>query len=586
MAALFKKVINYLRSGSLRELWQQTRWIYRYVRRYRRAVIAYIVMGLATTVLSLGTSVAAKYLIDIIEGHLRGTGEGVGTLGLVAAVCILLGVSNILMSAWSKRFAANVNLKVTNEIRADVYQKILQTDLESVQTYHSGDLLNRINTDVTTVAESVLGWVPTLAIKLVQFMAALTIILVYDPTMAVLALLSAPVLALSSRFLMGKMRNYNRKMREVNSEVMMLHEESLQNIQPIKALNLTDVFYRRILNVQDKYFDTAMNYNRFSVMTSMIMSLIGLAVSYLCLGWAAFRLWNGAISFGTMVLFIQLASYLSSSFSALVGLVPNAIGATVCAQRLMTVLDLPKEEMPYLVQAQRLRTEEAPLFIRIENLEFHYQNGTPIWKNLYLNVTPGTMIAIVGQSGAGKTTLFRILLGLLNPQAGSAQICSGDTAIPLSPSTRCLFSYVPQDSVIFSGTIAETMRLVRPDASEEAIWQALKTACADEFVRKLPNGLHSKIGERGAKLSGGQNQRLAIARALLSDAPILLLDEVTAALDLETEQKVLSNITQAYRGRTCIVATHRQSVLPLCHQVYRYEHQQLVLVTDRSKTSS
>ena len=133
---------------------------------------------------------------------------------------------------------------------------------------------------------------------------------------------------------------------------------------------------------------------------------------------------------------------------------------------------------------------------------------------------------------------------------------------------------------MFSGTIAETLRLVRPDASEEAIWKALRTACADDFVRELPEGLHSKIGERGAKLSGGQNQRLAIARALLSDAPILLLDEVTSALDLETEQRVLANISQAYHGRTCIVATHRKSILPLCDCVYRYENKQLIRVED------
>lgn len=577
---MFRKALRYIRSGSLRELWRQTCWIYCYVRQYRRAVIAYIFLGLITTALSLGASVAVKYFIDIIAGHLLGAGTGIGKLGAVAVACVLLGVSNILMSAWSKRFSANVNLRVSNEIRADVYQKILQTDLESVQAYHSGDLLNRINTDVTAVADSVLGWVPTLAIKLVQFAAALVIILVYDPTMALLALLSAPVIALASRFLMERMRHYNRKMREVNSELMMLHEESLQNIQSIKALNLTEVFYRRILKAQEKYYDTAMDYNRFSVVTAMMMSMVGLVVSYLCLGWAAYRLWCGVISFGTMVLFIQLASYLSASFSALVNLVPSAISATVSAQRLMTLLDLPKEETPYLAQAEHMRQVGIPLSIQINALEFHYQNGVPVWKNLQLQVKAGTMIAIVGQSGAGKTTLFRILLGLLNPQKGRAEILGGDDIIPISPSTRCLFSYVPQDSVIFSGTIAETLRLVRPEASEAALWKALEAACADEFVRKLPKGLHSEVGERGASLSGGQNQRLAIARALLSDAPILLLDEVTAALDLETEQRVLSNIARAYRGRTCIVATHRQSVLPLCDQVYRYEQQRLVVMAE------
>lgn len=575
---MLKKIVRYLRSGSLRELLQQTRWIYQYVRQYRASVIGYILLGLTTTMLSLGTSLSTKYLMDIIEGHLRGTGKGAGALGLVIALCVFLALSNILMTAWSNRFSARVNLKVGNEIRSDVYQKILQTDLESVQAYHSGDLLNRINSDVTAVADSILGWVPTLVIRLVQFVAALAIILIYDPTMAVLALLSAPVLALSSRLLMSKMRNFNRKMREVNSEMMVLHEESLQNIQSIKALNLTDRFYQRILNVQKRYFDTGMEYNRFSVRTTMLLSIIGMLVSYLCLGWAVFRLWSDAISFGTMVLFLQLATYLSSSFSALIALVPSAIGATVSAQRIMTILELPKERLPYREQAEQLRKAEMPLAIHVKNLTFAYQDGAAIWDNLNLSVAPGSMIAVIGASGSGKTTLFRIFLGLLNPREGTAQIGCADTFLPLSPSTRGLFSYVPQDSVVFSGTIAETLRLVRPDASEEAIWKALRAACADDFVRELPEGLHSKTGERGARLSGGQNQRLAIARALLSDAPILLLDEVTSALDLETEQRVLENITQAYHGRTCIVATHRKSILPLCDCVYRYENKQLVRV--------
>lgn len=574
---IFKKIRRKLLGGGLRDLWRESLWIYRYVRQYHRAIWIYVLLGLCCTLLGLGGSLASKHLIDIIENHLRGSAAS-GSLGLVAAVCVLLGVSNILMSSMSKHFSAKINLRISNEIRADVYRKFMQTDLESVQAFHSGDLLNRINTDVTTVADSVLGWVPTLIIKLTQFVAALAIILYYDPTMALIALISAPITLVASRFLMGRMRNYSQKMRAVNSEVISIHEESLQNIQPIKALNLNDAFYQKILAAQQKYYDTAMEYHHFSVLTSMTMSLVGLLVSFACLGWAAYRLWNHVISFGTMVLFLQLATYLSTSFTALVNLVPSAISATVSAQRLITVLELPREQTPCREQVTQILTQDTPVSIRLQKLCFGYRSGGMVLRDAQLTVDHGEMIAVVGASGSGKTTLFRLLLGLLNPQSGQAEIVSGDACLPLSPSTRPLFSYVPQDSVIFSGTVADTLRLVKPDATEAELWQALEAACADGFVKKLPEGLNSKIGERGSALSGGQNQRLAIARALLSNAPILLLDEVTAALDLETEQQVLSNIVKAYHGRTCIVATHRPSVLPLCHRVYRIEQQQLVPV--------
>lgn len=573
----FQKIHRRLRDGTLKDIWRESLWIYRYVRQYHRAIWVYVLLGFASTALSLGTSVATKFLIDIIESHGQAGAAG-GRLGTAAALCVFFGVSNILMSSLSSRYSAKINLRISNEIRADVYQKFMQTDLESVQAFHSGDLLNRINTDVTTVAESVLGWIPTLMIKLTQFIAALAIILYYDPTMALIALITAPVTLIASRFLVGRMRSYSQKMREVNSEVISVHEESLQNIQPIKALNLNDAFYRKILQVQQKYYNTAMDYNRFSVLTSMTMSLVGLVVSYACLGWAVYRLWNRAITFGTMVLFIQLAAYLSSSFSALVNLVPSAISATVSAKRLISVLELPREETPYRAEVEQLVRENAPISIRLQGLTFGYRGGEAVLQDTDLQINHGEMIAVIGPSGSGKTTLFRLLLGLLNPQAGQAEVHSGSHTVPLSPSTRPLFSYVPQDSVIFSGTIADTLRLVKPDATDAEIWQALEAACADAFVKKLPQGLNSKIGERGSTLSGGQNQRLAIARALLSNAPILLLDEVTAALDLETEQQVLANIANAYRGRTCIVATHRHSVLPLCHRVYRIDGRRLIPV--------
>lgn len=574
----FNQLRDRLNGASLAGIWQETKWIYRYVRRYRGAICLFVLLSLGGTALGLGSTVASKHFFDLIETHLRGLPTTTRQILLAGGLCVALAVANILLSSLIKWFSAKINVSVSNEIRADIYQKFLMTDLESLQAFHSGDLLSRINTDVTSVAESVLGWIPTLVVRLVQFVASLGIILAYDPTMAIFALLSAPFTLLASRYLMGKMRAHNLKMRQATSRVMALHEESLQNVQPIKALNLTRVFYRKILDIQEEYRKTAMDYHRFSVWTAMFMSLMGLLVSYACLGWAAYRLWVGAISFGTMVLFLQLSSYLSGSFSALINLVPSAISATVAAQRLMNVLRLPREETPELPQAEQWLEAGEALAVEAEELCFHYRDGGTVMENLSLRVGAGEMVAIVGQSGSGKTTLFRLLLALLKPQKGHCRVLRGGQAMALSPSTRCLFSYVPQDSLMFSGTIAESLRLVRPEASDEELWQALRAACAEDFVRKLPKGLDSELKERGASLSGGQTQRLAIARALLSNAPILLLDEVTAALDLETEQRVLANLAKSYRGRTCLISTHRPSVLALCDRVYRFEDHRLVSV--------
>lgn len=561
----FQKINKRLHDGTLKELKRETRWIYYHTRAYRKAVVMYVLLGLLSTGLSMLSALASKELVNSIV-LLGVDGYGGKRIAVVGIGVVFLAALGILLSAFVSRYSAKINLRVSNELRAEVFDTFLRTDWESLQQYHSGDLLTRINTDVTNVASSVLGWLPTLLIKSAQFIASLAIILCYDPTMAVFALITAPFTLLAAKPFVSKMRTLSKEMRTVNSEMMAFHEEALQNAQSIKAFHLVDPFTDRLKQVQARYYDTALRFNRFSVVNSSLLSAAGLLVSYLCLGWGAYRLWCGHIDFGTMVLFIQLAGYLSSALSALIKLVPSAIECTVSAQRIMTIFDLPQEKIEGQEAVEELKKDSFSL--RLTGLRFSYQNRSLVLDDLELSVSPREMIAIVGPSGSGKTTLFRILLALLHPTGGAAELVGSKLRVPISPATRSLFSYVPQDNVIFSGTIADTLRLVRPNATDEELYAALEVACADQFVRSLPQGICSTLQERGRSLSVGQNQRLAIARAVLADAPILLLDEVTSALDMETEEKVLKNIA-ALPNKTCIISTHRPSVLSLCDRVYR-----------------
>lgn len=574
---LFQKIKRRLHDGTIRETIRETRWIYHHTRAYRKAVLLYVLLGLAATALSMVAALASRELVNSIIGVNVTGGRHIAYIGTTV---VALSVCNILLGALTSRFSARINLRVSNELRAEVFATFMNTDWQSLQQFHSGDLLSRINTDVTTVANSVLGWLPTLLIKLTQFIASLTVILCYDPTMALFALLTAPITLLVAKPFMGKMRSFSKQMRDVNAEMIAFHEEALQNAQSIKAFNLVDSFLERLYSVQKRYYGTAMDFNRFSVINSSSLSACGMLISYLCLGWGAYRLWLEMIDFGTMVLFIQLAGYLSSSLNALIKLVPSAIECTVAAQRIMLIFDLPRENMDDLAHVDALHRSGKPIVLELHALRFAYQSRELVLDSLEMTVQPHEMVAIVGPSGSGKTTLFRILLGLLQPLGGTAELVFGDERVPLSPSTRCLFSYVPQDNIIFSGTIADTLRLVRPDATDEDIYAALRTACAEGFVRALPNGIYSTLSERGGSLSVGQNQRLAIARAILADAPILLLDEVTSALDLETEQKVLENIA-ALKNKTCILSTHRPSVLSLCSHIYRIRDAHLEAVESK-----
>ena len=574
---MLRKIQKHLREGTFQEVLRETRWIYGHMRSYRRAILTYILLGLAGTTMTMLSALASKELFNSIVKMGSLDGYGGRRILTYGGVVVGLAILNILLNALVSYYTSRINLRVSNSLRAEVFELFLHTDWESLHRYHSGDLLSRINTDVTTVANSVLGWVPTLVIQSARVVASLGVILFYDPTMAVISLLSAPVSMLAAKPFLGKMRLLSAQMRDVSAEMMAFHEETLQNAQSIKAFNLVEVFVSRLYKVQEKYFDTSMSFTHTSVLNSSFLSAVGTVVSYSCLGWGAYRLWSHQIDFGTMILFIQLAGQLSGALSALIKLVPSAIEGTTSARRIMTVLELPRENMEDRERVGAMLRRETPIELELRDLQFSYQERNLVLDSLQLEIKPNELIAIVGPSGSGKTTLFRILLGLLRPTDGTACVHSGGETVQLSPSTRALFSYVPQDNVIFSGTIADTLRLVKPEATDEELYEALRLACAESFVRKLPGGIYCTLKERGSSLSVGQNQRLAIARAILADAPILLLDEVTSALDLETEEQVLANIA-SMKHKTCILSTHRPSVLRLCNHIYRIQETHLVEV--------
>lgn len=561
MLNVIKKIIEKYKSGAFREMWNETKWLYSYAAKYKWLIVIYIVIGLFATGLALAASLVTKNLINEVIG---------GKISAAAvALYVFLGLSGIAVSALNRRLSAKISLRVNNEIRADVFGKFISTTWEEVSAFHSGDLLNRINGDVSTVADSVIGWIPSVTIKSAQFIGAIAIICYYDAAMALLSLISIPAAALISSLLLRKMRSYGTKIREAGSELMSFFEESLQNIQTVKAFGLSQSLDGRLAQLQKIYYDTSLEYNALSVKVTSGMSVLGLFVSYLCMGWCIFRLFTGAIDIGTMVLFIQLSSYLSSSISSLISSVPTVISATVSAGRIISVLNLPREEEDESLAALEIADfGEAPE-IEFRDVSFGYKNGGKVFSEVNLTVAPGEFAAFVGPSGGGKTTLLRLLLGLVKPQSGKATLSAKGKTTEISSVTRRIFTYVPQEKAMFSGTVAEMLRLFSPEATDEEINAALKAACAYDFVAALPEGINTPLGERGAGFSEGQNQRLAIARAVLRKAPVLLLDEATSALDLETERRVLENITALCRGKTLIVMTHRESVLPLCDSVYR-----------------
>lgn len=561
-----RRLFSKIKDGTLREMLAELAWMTRYGIRYRWEILWYTLLGLLGIGMSLGASVMSKYIIDTVLK--------VDSVALVPAAVFYVSMQllRIGINAVTARINARIQVDVEQQIRRDVYEKVMNAQWESISSFHSGDILERLDNDVASVSGSVLGWVPDLVTRIVQFVGTLGVILYYDATLALLALISAPVTILASQSVTRQLRRHSKAMRAASSKVMAFTEESFQNLQSIKSFGLTEGYTQQLDTVHQQLRKEKLNYNRLHVRANTMMSLFGSLVAMSCFGWGIYRLWNEQITYGTLTLFLQLAGTLSGAFSALVRMVPGMIGAATAAGRIMAVTELPMEDRSADPQAEAFLREnrDAGVAVEVQALSYGYRGRSIVLENVSFRAEPGQVVALVGPSGEGKTTMLRLILGLICPNGGQVVLHgNGGTQLTASASTRRLFAYVPQRSAFFSGTIEENLRLLNPTAAEEELWEALRLTCAERFVKKLPLGLQSPVQEQGGGFSQGQLQRLMLARALLSPAPVLLLDEATSALDMQTERAVLEGLARGHRQRTCIVTTHRTGVLAMCDRVYR-----------------
>ncbi|MFQ7651994.1 MAG: ABC transporter ATP-binding protein [Roseburia hominis] len=574
MLEKFRHYRERIKEGMLRDMWRQTLWIYEYARIYWKQMIFYTVLGLAGTLVSLVSSLISRDMVDIV------TGQQAGILARTFCLYIGFSVGNVLISQISNYFANKISISVDNAIKADIFEKMLLTDLESIQNYHTGDLLTRWSSDASNISSGVLNWIPNLVIYTVRFVSTFAVVFYHDPMFALLALIGMPVSMLMSKTLLHRMKGNNERSAAMSAKMSGFNQEAFSNIQTIKAFDLIRLYAERLRGLQREYLTMKLEFQKMSMATSILLSIVGLAVSYSCYGFGIYRVWSGAISYGTMTMFLSLSGSLTGTLNQLVSLVPTAVSLTTSAGRLMDILDMPKEDFSDADQVEQFAAQNRSdgIGIVFSGVSYAYHNGKQVFCGADFLARPKEIVALVGPSGEGKTTMLRLMLGLLHPQEGERTLI-GETdgeKIAVDPSARRLFSYVPQGNTMFSGTIAENMRNVRPEASDEEICEVLKAACAWEFVEKLPDGIYSMVGERGGGFSEGQAQRLSIARALLRRSPILLLDEATSALDVATERRVLRNIMSTTEPRTCIVTTHRPTVLSICQKVYRIREQKCV----------
>ena len=556
-------LIKRWKDGTFSEIIDDWKWIFSYSKRYKGAIIFYTLLGIFSTSMGLVSSVASKYMIDIITGYQT------SKLWIMIAITLGSAVFSLVFSNVINRVSAKLSIYINNDIQADIFDKIIDADWLEINKYSNGDVLNRFNSDVSTISSNAISWLPTIVIAVYNFIATFVVIWHYDKIMSLLAFASAPVMLMMSKFLISKQREYARKVKEMNSDMMTFEVETFYNFDTIKSFGISSLYGKKMREWQRKYKDVSLEYNMFSIKTGIFMSIMGMIVQYAAFGYCLFRLWTHDITYGTMTLFLQQRGNLNSAFNNVISIIPNFLNSSISAHRIRELAQLPKEV--HIAESSKLDAlAEHGFEVRMRDVDFSYVEGTRVITKSSFQACPGEIVALVGPSGEGKTTMIRLILGLIRPEAGQAVIRGLDgSEVEMNVETRHLFAYVPQGNTILSGTIAENMRMVKEDATDEEIIEALKVSCAWDFVGKMPETINSNIGERGRGFSEGQAQRIAIARAVLRDAPILLLDEATSALDVTTERQVLRNIINQRPNKTCIVTTHRPSVLNMCQRVYR-----------------
>lgn len=530
------------------------RWMWRYHKGCRLQAFLNITIGLLLVGCSMASVDLVRRLTDVATHKIAGD--------IVLLACLLGGLFavELLLRIAATWVSAILGVRTQNRIQQKFFARILDGKWSGISNYHSGDVLNRLFGDVGDIVNLMTEVLPSAIIVATQFIWSFTYLYIYDAPLAIVLVVASPVFLVLSRIYFRKMRRIVRKIKDSNSAIQSIIQESIQHKMVIKVLERNDSMVDRLEQRQGLLRKQIKSRARFSIISKSIVS-IGFSGAFLAaLIMALFQVYEGAITVGVLMSFMQLTNRIQQPLLDMARLLPTIVNSMTSSERLMELEDLPLEEHDIPVRL------DGRVGIRFDHVSYSYtDNGRTVISDFTHDFEPGSFTAILGETGAGKTTLIRMMLSLINPASGTTQIYNIDangtsTSYDIRPSLRNNFSYIPQGNTLFSGTIRENLRFGNPLATTEEMKQALHVALAD-FVLDLPDGLDTKCGEGGGGLSEGQAQRISIARALLHPCRVLLLDEATSALDMETERKLLINLKQHFADSTIIFVTHRLAVV-------------------------
>lgn len=539
------------------------KWLVKYSLPYMPQILLIFTMNVICSLISAELAIVSKNIIDSATS---------GNLVVKAIVVyMIMIVINLVFSAVVSFVSVVLDEKFSFGIRKNLYQKIIESTWVDIKKYHSGDMMTRMTSDAGNISNGIIYTIPNIFRLVIELLVMFFVLYYYEAALALLSLLIAPVAAVTCYILGRKLKKLQVKVLESEAAYRSFLQESISNLLIVKAFCNEKHSISRLIRLREERFFWVRKKANMGIVSSNIMAM-SFQIGYIAaLSLGAYKVADGSISYGTMALFLTLVGRIQSPIMQLAENIPKLVSIFASTGRVMELQNIEKEKY----ESKEIKQQDVG--VKVRNLTFGYIEKENVLENISLDIKAGEFVAIIGESGIGKTTLIRLMMAFLEGKSGEIEFYNEQGEhVMANAGSRKFLSYVPQGNTLFSGTIRDNVLMGNQEATEEEMEQALKIAAAYEFVQELPAGINTVIGEKGYGISEGQAQRIAIARAVVRKAPFLILDEATSSLDEKTELEVLEGIRRLTPKPTCLLITHRRSVLDYCDREIKIDNKRIL----------